>query len=241
MARGRCITTTSATPGRARTSARCSGTVAAPARRRPRTSRSGTASTSSGHRHRSAPTADHLLRHGLRLRSVDTGPMTTNECLSLPPTSPTHRRRSAQTARSTWATATTRWSRTPAIRPKDLAQVEVQPRARGGHLATSGHRPLAAGRGTIYFTHDQSTDGAGIFTAPHGQRDLPDGQVEIQDRQLRQDILPGDRQERENLLRRSERIFYAFEDRERVPPATLLCNNLFPPNPSVGPVRIGRG
>jgi outer membrane protein assembly factor BamB len=62
--------------------------------------------------------------------------------------------------------------------------------------------------GTIYFSHDQSTDGAGIFTAllDNGRRDTADGEVEVQDRQLRQAVFPGDRRERHHLLRRSERL-----------------------------------
>ena len=68
MARGRCIATTSATPGRVRAGARCSGRKGRlTTRRSGTTSRSGTVSTSSGHRHRSAGRQDHLLRHGLQV------------------------------------------------------------------------------------------------------------------------------------------------------------------------------
>ena len=46
----------------------------------------------------------------------------------------------------------------------------------------------------------------GHLHRPHRQRDIADGEVEVQDRQLRQAVLPGDRQQRHHLLRRSERL-----------------------------------
>ena len=143
MARGRCIATTSATPGRARTWARCSRGSAGDSASRS-TSRSGTASTSSGHRHRSAPTA-RPSTSAWASTSVPSTPQTmSDERLPPPP------------RRCLRLLAGSRRERHDLHgRPRQLAerihqqpdhqeahaQVAVQPRARGGHLATSAHRP----------------------------------------------------------------------------------------------------
>ena len=62
--------------------------------------------------------------------------------------------------------------------------------------------------GTIYFAHDQSTEGVGHLHRPPrpGLSRDANGEVEVQDRQLRPAVLPGDRPERHPLLRRSERL-----------------------------------
>ena len=87
------------------------------------------------------------------------------------------------------------------------AQVAVQPRARGRHLATPGHRPRGPPGGGHHLLHPRPDHRrGGHLHRPHRQRGVADGEVEVQDRQLRPAVLPGDRRERHHLLRRSERL-----------------------------------
>ena len=123
--------------------------------------------------------------------------------------SPTPRRQSPRTARSTWATATTRWTRTPATRTPRNSRSSG--RYNHGHEGDIWQHPViapveraAGGHHLLHPRPDPRT--GGHLHRPHRQRDIADGEVEVQDRQLRQAVFPGDRRERHHLLRRSGRL-----------------------------------
>ena len=157
---------------------------------------------------------DPLLRHGLR-RSVPSTPRPWRRtaCLHLP----------ADVSDSSPAVGARRHDLHG--RPRQLAerlhqhpghqeahaQVAVQPRARGGHLAASGHRPLERAARRAPSTSPTTSPPTGRASSPPSSTagpcpGRPHGEVEVQDRQLRQAVFPGDRRERHHLLRRSERL-----------------------------------
>ena len=82
------------------------------------------------------------------------------------------------------------------------AQVAVQQRARGRHLSTSAHRARGHAGGGHHLLHEQPVQGrGGRLHCPHGQRAIADREVEVQDRQVRLAVFPGDGRERHHLLR----------------------------------------
>jgi outer membrane protein assembly factor BamB len=180
---------------------------------------------------------------GFDFCSVDTETMTTNECLLLPAdvsdSSP------AVGANGTIYMGDRDNSLVAYTSDPVTKDLTVKWRYNHGHEGDIWQHPVIApsgmpAAGTIYFTHDQSTDGAGIFTALTDSGTFPTVKWKYKIGNFVRTSSPA--------IDRNGRIYfgdligyiYAFEDRGACPASNLLCNNLNPPNPSVGPVRIGK-
>jgi len=94
--------------------------------------------------------------------------------------------------------------------------------------------------GTIYFTHDQTTDGVGMFTALRDNGTSPTVKWKYKVGSFVRQSSPAIDKNGIIYFGDLNGYIYAFEDRGDCPDDNLMCNNSNPLNPTTGPVRIGK-